>query len=273
MRVGLPDGTGIEVSDLGSGRPVVLVPGRPGVRWMWGPFPETLAGRGLRVVSYDRPGHGESDPPAQPHGYRIESNARSLLALVGILGLERPTLVGWSAGGPIAQAAAALATDRVSGWVAVASHDAIWARRTSPVVAFSRRHPLLLRGLSRVGPLARRIVASRLVAAYAPGPVPPGAATRMLVEARTGSVDRTLAAEFRAGPVAPGALPPLRVPTLVIHGEADAAFRPALARTLAEGIPGAVLELIPDAGHMLPVTHADILADRIAAFVGVEDAP
>ena len=70
----------------------------------------------------------------------------------------------------------------------------------------------------------------------------------------------------------PAPPPAVQVPTLVVSGESDRGYPPAVARALAAAVPGAELALLPDAGHMLPVTHPDILADRIAAFVGVGDA-
>lgn len=42
----------------------------------------------------------------------------------------------------------------------------------------------------------------------------------------------------------------IKVPTLVVVGEADAITSPELAREMAEGIPGARLAVIPNAGHM-----------------------
>lgn len=43
------------------------------------------------------------------------------------------------------------------------------------------------------------------------------------------------------------------VPTLVVVGEHDALTPPSAAQTIHEGIPGSRLEIIADAGHMVPV--------------------
>ena len=42
----------------------------------------------------------------------------------------------------------------------------------------------------------------------------------------------------------------IAAPTLVVHGEQDVFIPPANAMVLAERIPGAQLQLWPDAGHM-----------------------
>jgi pimeloyl-ACP methyl ester carboxylesterase len=50
---------------------------------------------------------------------------------------------------------------------------------------------------------------------------------------------------------------------VVVVGTRDTLTPPRLSRRLAAGIRGARLELIPDAGHMLPLEVPDRLADLI----------
>ena len=58
----------------------------------------------------------------------------------------------------------------------------------------------------------------------------------------------------------------IRVPTLVIHGEVDQAIPIAKAEALAEGIPGAELVRVPDAGHTAPLETPDIMNEALAGF-------
>jgi pimeloyl-ACP methyl ester carboxylesterase len=58
----------------------------------------------------------------------------------------------------------------------------------------------------------------------------------------------------------------LSLPILVIHGEEDLLVPVAIARELARRAPQAKLVVIEGGSHMLPVTHADRLADEIASF-------
>jgi 3-oxoadipate enol-lactonase len=62
----------------------------------------------------------------------------------------------------------------------------------------------------------------------------------------------------------------IQVPTLVIVGEDDAVTPPATARKMAETLPNATLQIIPEAGHMAnmeqPETFHRILADWLASF-------
>jgi pimeloyl-ACP methyl ester carboxylesterase len=54
------------------------------------------------------------------------------------------------------------------------------------------------------------------------------------------------------------------IPTLVVVGEQDQLTPPALSRRIAEGIPGAVLSVIPGAGH-LPAVEQPIATTRVIA--------
>jgi pimeloyl-ACP methyl ester carboxylesterase len=59
----------------------------------------------------------------------------------------------------------------------------------------------------------------------------------------------------------------IRMPTLVLRGAGDPIIPPVNARILAAQIPGAELEIVTCAGHLLLMEHAEQAADRIAAFL------
>lgn len=61
----------------------------------------------------------------------------------------------------------------------------------------------------------------------------------------------------------------IRKPTLVVSGEADPIVPPSNARILAGRIPNAELEIVPGAGHLLLMQHAERVAKRIATFLGL----
>jgi pimeloyl-ACP methyl ester carboxylesterase len=63
------------------------------------------------------------------------------------------------------------------------------------------------------------------------------------------------------------ALRQLKVPTLVIHGEADPLIPPSAGRRTAELIPGAELMMVEKMGHDLPMPLWPLLTDRIGEFV------
>ena len=54
------------------------------------------------------------------------------------------------------------------------------------------------------------------------------------------------------------------VPACVVAGQEDRLLAPATARRLAAAIPGAGLRMVPGAGHLLPVTRPDVVAEAVA---------
>lgn len=58
----------------------------------------------------------------------------------------------------------------------------------------------------------------------------------------------------------------IRVPTLVIHGEVDQAIGIERAEELADGIPGAELIRVPDAGHTTPLEAPDVVNEALGGF-------
>ena len=97
-----------EAGDAG-GLPVVYFHGTPSCRLEPMFADEVAAGLGVRLVSFDRPGYGESPPVP----FSLASIARDTGVLADALGLERFAVTGQSGGGPFALACAAVLGDRV----------------------------------------------------------------------------------------------------------------------------------------------------------------
>jgi pimeloyl-ACP methyl ester carboxylesterase len=67
--------------------------------------------QGVRLITYDRPGYGESD---RLSGRSVADAAQDVAAIADALGVERFAVVGRSGGGPHALGCAALLPDRVT---------------------------------------------------------------------------------------------------------------------------------------------------------------
>ena len=105
--------------DRGSGAPVVLIHGWSLAAAIWSSQADWLAAQGLRVVAYDRRGHGTSDKPAD--GYDFDTLAADLAAILDQLDLRDVTLVGHSMGaGEVARYLARRGTARIARTVLVA---------------------------------------------------------------------------------------------------------------------------------------------------------
>jgi pimeloyl-ACP methyl ester carboxylesterase len=101
------------------GRPVVVLHGTPGSRYLPDEWLADAAADGVRLLSYDRPGYGGSAP--QP-GRTVADCARDVRTIADHFGYHRIAVWGWSGGGPHALACAALLPDLAC---AVASLGAI----------------------------------------------------------------------------------------------------------------------------------------------------
>ncbi len=81
----------------GKGRPVVLIHGWPLSAQAWEPQMSVLRDAGYRVVAYDRRGFGRSDKPESGYGYDVLAD--DLQRVLDDLELQDVTLVGFSMGG------------------------------------------------------------------------------------------------------------------------------------------------------------------------------
>src|SRR6516225_9353442 len=99
-----PDGRILAVEDAGdpAGRPVLVHGGTPCSRHLYGPWVADAAGRGLRLIGYDRP------------GYSVAGCAGDVRAICAALAIDRLAVWGISGGGPYALACAALLPELVA---------------------------------------------------------------------------------------------------------------------------------------------------------------
>ncbi len=94
------------------GLPVFVLHGTPGSRLVFESWIADAASKGIRLISYDRPGYGGSTPL---RGRTVGDVARDVAAIANHLRLDRFGVWGMSGGGAPALACAALLPDRVVG--------------------------------------------------------------------------------------------------------------------------------------------------------------
>ena len=115
-----PDGRTLHVVEGGDpdGLPVVVHHGTPGCALQYEPHAADAAERGIRLISYDRPGYGGSSP----HDGRSVADAAADVGMIAdALGVGRFGTYGGSGGGPHTLACASLLAERVVGAIAIAS--------------------------------------------------------------------------------------------------------------------------------------------------------
>ncbi|MDA4127370.1 MAG: alpha/beta hydrolase [Thaumarchaeota archaeon] len=114
------DGRVLSVVEGGDGRgkPVFVLHGTPGSRMLYGRHATDASNRGIRLISYDRPGYGGSTPLP---GRKVADVAKDVVSIADHLGVERFAVWGISGGGPHALACAARIPKRVVAAASLAS--------------------------------------------------------------------------------------------------------------------------------------------------------
>lgn len=207
---------------------------------LWAPAIPRLAQRGLDVVAPTLP----APATLALGGLTVDAMADDVAALARALGRDRVTLVGMSMGGCVAIAFALRHPRLVQRLVLVdttASYGddrvAKWSERASAARAPQRRALLPFQLDRWFGDAFRRAHAEEVdrvadLFVRCPGDVHAACCLAL------GEFDAT------------SRLREIAAPTLVIVGEDDYATPPSMARTLAEGIAGATLRVLPGVRHM-----------------------
>jgi pimeloyl-ACP methyl ester carboxylesterase len=261
---------------------LALLTGTPSGGLVYRTAAEAAAARGLRYVTYSRPGYGDS---TRRPGRSVADCAEDVAAIAAALGLARLHVVGWSGGGPHALACAALLPRLVASaatLAGVAPHGAAgldWAAGMGPenVEEFG----LALEGEQALRPFLERhaaelaVVTGEGVAAALGGLV-----TEVDRTALTGELADYIAAEFREAVrtgvdgwldddlafVRDWGFPLDRVDVRVTtwQGAQDLMVPFAHGEWLAAHVAGARARLLPAEGHIsLAARFADILDDLL----------
>jgi rifampin ADP-ribosylating transferase len=219
-------------------------------------FGRVLPGlNGFRVYAPDLRGQGDADKPAS--GYSLAEQAEDAAAILDALGVEKACVLGSSSGGYVAQHLAAVQPSRVAALVLVGSPLSLQGRpafadevdRLSDPVdeAWVRES---LHWFTRHQPIPAWYLADRV----RDGVRMPAHAWQGILAGLTSATPPT-----EAGTI--------RTPTLIIYGAKDNLLPLRDQQELAARIPGAVLRIYPDAGHLVLWEHPDRVAADAAAFL------
>jgi pimeloyl-ACP methyl ester carboxylesterase len=254
----------------GSGRPVLLIHGWPLSSQAWEAQVSVLRAAGHRVVAYDRRGFGSSDKP--PSGYDYNTLADDLQRVMDRCGLQDVTLVGFSmGGGEVARYIARSGESRL--------HSVVFASAVTPYLLQTADNP--------EGPLTPEQARQKKLALEQDR----GAffeqftrdffsanGTLMVTEAQR---DQAIALCQQAAQQAALAcmdsfsttdfrddLKKVTVPTLVLHGTADAIvpFASSGQRT-HRAVPHSLLVTLDGAPHGLNVSHAPAFNAALLTFL------
>ncbi|MBB3052206.1 pimeloyl-ACP methyl ester carboxylesterase [Prauserella isguenensis] len=245
----------------GSGPPVVFCHGTPWSSRLWEPFADALSAE-FTVYLWDMPGYGASSKLPE-HPVSLDVQGELLADLLEHWNLDRPHLVTHDYGGAVSLRAhllhgSAYASLALVDVVALAPWGSEFFRqvRDTPE-AFTTLAPDIHESLVRTyisGASHRGLREADLAALVAPwlGEVGRRAFYRQMAEADQAYTD---AVQPRYGE--------LDLPVLVVWGREDTWIPVDRAHRLAATIPGAELELVDDAGHLIQLDQPARLATRL----------
>jgi pimeloyl-ACP methyl ester carboxylesterase len=209
---------------------------------MWRPQLAALSSD-FTIIAWDAPGAGESADP--PSAFTTADWADSLAGLMDAVGVGDAHIAGLSWGGIVAQEFYDRYPARTRSLVLAGTH-AGW-KGSLPENVWRERLQTCLRDSS--------LSAGELVPKYAPTMFGESTSHDIRLElsdvmAGFHPLGFRLMAISSAESDTRELLPTIRVPTLVVWGDADVRSPLGVARQLSEAIPGARLAVIPDAGHV-----------------------
>ena len=282
----VPDGRDLEIEVSGpGGAPLLLFcHGTPGASAQYGAFARGAAARGMRLVTWSRPGYGAS---TRRPGRTVADDVDDVAAVLDHLGAESCLVAGWSGGGPHALAAGALLPTRVRAVLCIAGvapYDAegldfLAGMGEDNIEEFGEAlagEAPLRAWLDRVRPQVVDVTADDVVASLDTLLPPVDEA------ALTGEFAEYLAGEFRQA-VARGIdgwldddlaftrpwgfdLGAITVPTHLWQGSEDLMVPFAHGQWLAERIPGVTAHLERGEGHLsIGVGAVDRMLDELTA--------
>ena len=254
----------------GQGRPIILIHGWPLSGASWKAQIPALTAAGFRVIAYDRRGFGQSDKPSD--GFDYDTLADDLAGIIEDKTLKDASLVGFSmGGGEVAR--------YIGNYGEKNLHSVVFAAAVPPYLMKSDDNPH--------GPLTAE-KANELEAALradhdaffdgftkdffsANGKLMVSEQDRQEALALCKQSDQAAAlgcmkawatTDFRAD------LPRITVPTLVLHGDADATvpFEGSGGRTHAM-VKGSTLRVIKGGPHGVNVSHVDEFNDALVTFL------
>lgn len=214
-----------------------------------------LLPEGLRLIRYDKRGHGLSDCPDGP--YSLDDLTADAAALIEALDLGPVTFVGLSIGGMIGQSLAANRPDLVR--ALVLSNTA--AKMGTPAIWKERIDAINAQGLAAMeaaildrwfGPAFRATPEAALWGALL---------SRTPVAGYVGCCAAIAAADLTDSTAG------LRLPTLAIAGSQDGASPPDLVAATAALIPNAECHVIDGAGHLPCVENPAATAAILTPFL------
>jgi pimeloyl-ACP methyl ester carboxylesterase len=245
--------------EKGSGYPLVLLHGFPLDSRVWQNQLDGLSDR-YRVVCPDLQGFGKS---ASTQPFSIDDQAEAVHAHLQQIGALPCALGGLSMGGYVALAFAQKYPEQIDGLILV---DTKAAGDTPDAKAGRMKMIDLVK--KQGAPAVADQMMPRMVAENSIITQPQTVdLLRQIIEACPPRTIENALLAMRDRPDRTDLLPSIADPVLILVGESDAITPVEAAQQMKDGIPHAVLTVIPDAGHMSPMENPKAVNAAIRRFM------
>jgi proline iminopeptidase len=273
---------------IGDGEPALYFMGGPGYSASFLRDDAELLSDRFAVHLIDPPGSGRSSPPQDTSEYDHIGHARFYDEVRRALGIETATIMGGSFGGVVAVTYAALFPDATTRCVAistrVAGEEVAGEEAAEEMRLMLARHadaPWFGEAEETWNTWTERVLAATeptevdemmalVLPLYTAHPDSPGVVRMVELFRRDGRTNLDAVKVWESGLYQRIDIRPLlkdvRARTLVLTGELDLICGPTHARQLAQALPHATVEIIPDCGHMVAVEAPVEFKRAIEAF-------
>lgn len=227
---------------------------------MWEKQVPALA-ESFRVINIDYRGHGQSSTVERE--FDVYDLVDDTLAILDELGIEQAIWAGLSTGGFAALRAVLTVPERVRAIVvadASASAEALYPKLKYRILGLGARFV----GMQPFVPLVAPIMFGQTTLKENRDLVDEW--THALLSLELPSILRFLEAIIKRDSLV-DRLPEIDVPALIMVGEEDRAQPVPRARQMADGIPGARLEIIPKAGHLSALEQPEAFNRALLEFL------
>jgi pimeloyl-ACP methyl ester carboxylesterase len=254
------NGTTLWAESRGQGPDVLLIAGLSDPAEAWQAQLDGLSDR-YRVIAFDNRGSGRTLLPERP--VSVGMMADDAAELLRALGVDRAHVAGFSGGSAIAQELALRHPEAVRSLVLMST----WARADPYFTAMTR----FWHWLATQAPDERAMLEAFFLWIYTPRAHANGMVQHIIDDTlafpypqSAETFQRQLETFMRHDTL--DRLPGIMAPTLVLAGELDMATPVRLGRAVADAIPGACFEIMPQEAHQPFQESPDLFNARVDAF-------
>ncbi|MCX8010526.1 MAG: alpha/beta hydrolase [Ignavibacteria bacterium] len=245
----------------GDGIPLLLIHGFPLSKEMWNPQINFLSAKGIKAITIDLRGFGESSEPPLP--FTITDLADDVIDLLNHLKIDKCFIGGMSMGGYVLLNLLERFQERFLGAIFIATRanaddEAAKERRTSLIKSAKEM------GIKTVTDAFKNILFADKTHLMNPKLIY-DVELLMLKTSLNGIIGGLEAIRERKDYV--DFLSEIKIPSLIVHGKNDKAVQFQNAELIADKIPNSKLVIIEEGGHMVNLECPEQVNDSILKFI------